>query len=68
MSMSNEFGICYCTSLIDLQRSILYPPIPISKELFSGERLAEHLLNIFPPDYNNSGKKANNLLTKNKQQ
>ena len=53
-NMSDKFGICYCTSLIDLQKSILNPPRPINKELFAEARLADHLLTMFPPNYRNN--------------
>ncbi len=66
-NMSNKFGICCCTSLIDFQEFILNPPKPINKELFHEARLADHLLTIFPPNYQNNRKPAkNNLLNKHK--
>lgn len=52
-NMSEKFGICYCTSLVDLQKSISNPPKPIYRELFQEARLADHLLTIFPPNYKN---------------
>lgn len=64
-NMSNKFGICYCTSLIDLQNSILNPPQPINKELFHEARLADHLLTVFPPNYKKPMGKGN-LLNKTK--
>lgn len=52
-NMSKEFGICCCTSLAELQNCFSNPPLPINKELFSRNRLAKHLLTIFPPDCDN---------------
>lgn len=64
-NMSDKFGICCCTSLTDLQKFILNPPRPINKELFHQTKLADHLLTIFPPNYNPSKPNyKNNLMYK----
>ena len=52
-SVSHQFGIRACNSMIDLKNAILEPPQPINQELFSGPKLADHLLEVFPAENTN---------------
>jgi UDP-N-acetylglucosamine transferase subunit ALG13 len=47
-SVSSEFGVSYCNSIDDLKELIINPPQPIHNNLFTGPKLAQHLLATFP--------------------
>jgi UDP-N-acetylglucosamine transferase subunit ALG13 len=47
-SVSDAFGVSYCNSIDDLKELILNPPQPIDNNLFTGPKLAQHLLATFP--------------------
>ena len=60
-SVSDQFGVRACNSMIDLKNAILKPPKPINQELFSGPQLADHLLQIFPAENTDPQKKPSLL-------
>jgi UDP-N-acetylglucosamine transferase subunit ALG13 len=47
-SVYREFKICYCDSIDDFKELIINSPQPIHNNLFTGPKLAQHLLMTFP--------------------
>jgi UDP-N-acetylglucosamine transferase subunit ALG13 len=43
-----ELGVQYCLSLRDLEQVIVQPPPRFQQQLFSGPKLADHLLAVHP--------------------
>ncbi len=46
----SKFGVRYCLSYEEFEAILLDPPSPFRGHLFEGEKLVDHLLELYPPD------------------
>ncbi|MGF1600586.1 MAG: glycosyltransferase [Thermosynechococcaceae cyanobacterium] len=44
-----QWGVCYCTSIEQLEQAVLSPPEILQCPLFEGPKLTDHLLKTYPP-------------------